>query len=332
MEKGLSVLTGATGHVGYAVLKELLAREEKTRILIRKDVAIFKGMDCEKAFGDVTDLPSLVAAFEGAETVYHFAGVIEVNAGNEDLLWNVNVQGTKNVVEACRVQGVKRLVYASSVDVYPPLPNNQVMTELDRFSPDILEGLYAKTKATATQYVLDASKKGEVDAVVVHPSACIGPYDFKVSSVGDMVRMYLAGKFPVSMKFGAYNFVDVRDVATGTYFAAKQGRRGECYILCGETVSVEQFIAMLAATQGKQPPRLRLSHGFVSAIAPLMELYYKAAKKTPLLTRYSVRKLVSNCNFSYEKAAKELGYAPMPTQQSISDMVAWILEHEGKKQ
>lgn len=331
MEKGLSVLTGATGHVGYAVLKELLDKEEKTRILIRKDIPVFNGMNCEKAFGDVTDLDSLVSAFEGAETVYHFAGVIEVNAGNEELLWNVNVQGTKNVVEACRRQGVKRLVYASSVDVYPPLPGNQVMTELNHFSPDILEGLYAKTKATATQYVLDASKKGDIDAVVVHPSACIGPYDFKVSSVGDMVRMYLAGKFPVSMKFGAYNFVDVRDVAKGTYFAAKQGRNGECYILCGESISVGTFITLLAATQGKQPPKLQLSYGFVNAVAPLMELYYKAAKKTPLLTRYSVRKLISNCNFSYEKAAKELGYAPMSTKQSIADMVRWIRENEGKK-
>lgn len=331
MEKNISVLTGATGHVGYAMLKELASRGENTRILIRKDVDIFKGIDCEKVIGDVTDLDSLIAAFKGAKTVYHFAGVVEVNTGNEDLLWQVNVEGTKNVVEACKRQGVERLVYASSVDTFPPLPEGQLMRELDYFSPDVLEGSYAKTKAVATQYVLDNCRNGELDAVVVHPSACIGPYDFKVSSVGDMVRMYLAGKFPVSMSFGAYNFVDVRDVAVGTYLAAEQGESCECYILSGELVTVENFMRILAATQGKKPSRLRLSYGFVRAIAPLMEFYYKAAKKTPLLTRYSVRKLISNCNFSYEKAARDLGYRPLKVEDSIADMVKWIQEYEAKK-
>lgn len=323
----LCVLTGATGHIGYALLKELLDSGERVRILIRKDIPLFDGLDCEKSFGDVTDPASLEKAFAGAEVVYHLAGVIDINAGDESLIWNVNVQGTKNVVEACKKCGVKRLVYASSVDAIPPLPGNQVMRELDHFDPDILDGTYAKTKATATQYVLD-SQCDVLDVVVTHPGACCGPYDFKVSSVGEMVRMYMRGKFPVSLAFGMYNFVDVRDVAKGMHSAAEKGRPGECYILTSQAITVDQLLHILADKTGIPASHFKLPLWLAQAAAPLMEVYYKAAHKTPLFTRYSLRKLNSNCNFSIEKAQRELDYHPMSAHESFDDMVDWIAEHE----
>ncbi len=323
----LCVLTGATGHIGYALLRELLDSGEQVRILIRKDIPLFDGLDCEKAFGDVTDPASLEKAFAGADVVYHLAGVIDINAGDESLIWNVNVQGTKNVVEACKKCGVKRLVYASSVDAIPPLPGNQMMRELDHFDPDILDGTYAKTKATATQYVLD-SQCDALDVVVTHPGACCGPYDFKVSSVGEMVRMYMRGKFPVSLAFGMYNFVDVRDVAKGMHSAAQKGRPGECYILTAESISVDQLLHILADKTGIPASNFKLPLWLAQAAAPLMEVYYKAAHKTPLFTRYSLRKLTSNCNFSIEKAQKELDYRPMSARESFYDMVDWIAENE----
>ena len=328
MAERLSVVTGATGHVGFALIKELEARGEKFRILIRKESKMFDGIDCERAFGDVTDYDSLVKAFEGADVVYHLAGVIEINKGNEDMTWKVNVDGTKNVVEACKQCGVKRLVYASSVDAYPPLPDNQVMREIPRFNPEKLDGTYAKTKATATNFVFDNNSE-ELETVVVYPGACCGPYDFKVSSVGEMVRMFMKGKFPVSLSFGAYNFVDVRDVAKGMVAAADKGTPGEGYILTDEMVTVDQLIHILADICGFKAPSLKIPLGLANAFAPLMEVYYNAAKKTPLFTRYSIRKLTSNCNFSIDKAKAELGYEPMGAKQSFKDMVDWIAEYEG---
>ena len=328
MSEKISLVTGATGHIGYALLKELVDSGEKVRILIRKDSKQFDGIECEKVYGDVTDLDALLKAFEGVDVVYHLAGIIDINADQEDMIWSVNVGGTKNVVKACQEKGVRRLIYASSVDAFPPLPDNQLMTELDHFEPDILDGTYAKTKATATQFVLDEVKAGRLDAVVTHPGACIGPYDFKVSNVGEMVRMFVNGIFPVTLSFGAYNFVDIRDVAHGMYMAAKQGGKGECYILCGEQISVADFIAVTAKACGKKAPKIPLSYGFAKAVAPAAEVFYKVAKKTPLFTRYSIRKLVSNCNFSIEKARKELGYNPMTVEQSVTDMVKWIKENE----
>ncbi len=329
MENKKCVMTGATGHVGYALLSELAEKGDKPVILIRKDLPIFDGIDCTKVFGDVTDEDSLVKAFEGAEIVYHLAGMIEIKSGNDDAVYRVNVTGTKNVVSACKKCGVKRLVYMSSVDTYPPLPNGQVMTELNHYNPVVLEGAYAKTKAEATQYVLDSNGTDGLETVVVQPSACIGPYDFKVSSVGEMVRMFLKGSFPVTLGFGGYNFVDVRDVAKGTRAAAVKGRAGECYILCGDAVSVDEFIKTLAKVLGQKPPKITLQKKLVDVVAPVMEVYYKITDSTPLFTRYSIRKLISNCNFSYEKAKNELDYSPMTVEQSVKDMTDWIKENEG---
>lgn len=320
------VLTGAAGHVGYAVLMELIEQNEDVTIMIRKDNKIFDGLDCKRVKGDVTDYDSLVKAFEGMDTVYHIAGAVEINKGADEMTWKVNFEGTKNVLKACKENGVRRLVYMSSVDALYPLPDNKLMVEQTSFNPDELDGTYAKTKAAATQYLLD--NHGDVELVVLHPSACIGPYDFKVSSVGSMVRMCMKGAFPITMNFGAYNFVDVRDVAKGTYAAAKKGRNGECYLLCGDYMSVDEFIKILCRVTGHKEPKITIGNGIVSVAAPIMEVYYNITKTTPLFTRYSIRKLKANCNFSYQKAATELDYAPMSVEQSIKDMVDWIKNNE----
>ena len=330
MSEKLYALTGATGHVGFALLKEMLANGDKTRILLRKDPGYFEGMDVEKVKGDVTDYDSLLKAFEGCDTVYHVAGSVEIKAGFEERTRQINVGGTENVVKACLACGVKRLVYMSSVDTYIPLPGNQVMTEVYDYDPDKLEGAYAKTKAEATKYVLDSQGKNGLDVVVVQPAACMGPYDFKVSSVGSMIRMFMAGKFPVTLKFGGYNFVDVRDVAILTRTAALKGIPGSCYIACNKMCTVDEFIKLLAEACGTKAPKIGLGLGFCNLVAPLAEIYYKAADQTPLFTRYSIRKLCSNCNFSYEKAAKELDYNPRPLLESLKDTVAWIRANDKK--
>ncbi len=327
MAEKISVITGASGHIGYALLLKLLEQGENVRILIRRNEPRFDYLGCEKVFGDISDADSLEKAFSGADTVYHLAGIIDINNGDDDLVWKVNFEGVKNVVAACEKTGVKRLVYASSVDAYTPLPDNAVMREVTHFEPDTLEGTYAKTKASATNFVFEKCAEG-FPAVVVYPGACIGPYDYKVSNAGEMVRMCMNGFMPASLNFGAYNFVDVRDVADGMIAAAKKGTPGEGYILCGEPISTDDFIKTVMEVCGKKAPKIKMSRGVVNAAAPLMERYYKLAKKTPLFTRYTIRKLTSNCNFSIEKAKTELGYAPMSVKQSITDMVAWIRENE----
>jgi dihydroflavonol-4-reductase len=327
MEKRKVCLTGATGHVGFAILKELQNYDDRdVRILIRKDPGYFGDLRCEKVKGDITDYNSLVAAFEGCDTVYHVAGFVEIKPGHEGRVYSVNVNGTVNVIKACKACGVKRLVYMSSVDTYPPLPGNEEMTEIYSYSPEAVEGTYGKTKAWATQLVLDNNGVDGLETVVCQPSACIGPYDFKISSVGSMIRMFSTGKFPITMTFGGYNFVDVRDVAKGTIAAGDKAKAGEVYILCGKACTVDDFITTLAKVCGNKAPSIKIGKGIVSAAAPAMEVYYKLADKTPIFTRYAVRKLCSNCNFSYEHAAKDLGYSPRTLEESLKDTVEWLKE------
>ena len=323
------VLTGATGHIGYPLLLELLESGENPTILIRKDHAMFDNLDVPKVRGDVTDPDSLVKAFEGADVVYHLAGMIDISKGHTERIREINVGGTRNVVEACRKCGVRRLVYMGSVDTYVPLPGHLQMTEKDHYDPNWLEGDYAKTKAEATNYVLAQNGVDGLETVVCQPAACAGPYDYKVSSIGVMVRMYMQGVFNMKMDFGAYNFVDVRDVAHATHMAASTGRPGECYILSGYEMSVSDFVCTLARVSGKKPPFITLTKRFISTIAPGTELYYRLVKQTPLITPYSIRKLCSNCNFSNEKAKRDLDLHPMSVEDSMRDMMAWIREHEG---
>lgn len=328
MSSGLNVITGGKGYVGYALVKELEARGERMRLLLRTDSPYFDGIECEKFMGDVTDPEQLEKAFEGAETVYHVAGIVDISGTKDKQVWNVNYEGTKNVVAACKKCGVKTLVYCSSVDAIPVSNVMSVIREVDSFDPDLLEGAYAKSKAAASQYVLD-NADDKLKVCVVHPSCCIGPYDNNnTSSVGTMLRLFLKGLFPVTMNFGGYNFVDVRDVAKGMVSAAEKGRNGECYILSGYAHTLDEFIRTLAYVCDKKPPKFKIKKSMITMFLPAIEKMFDAMKLPPVLNDYSIRKLCENCNFSFFKAKTELGYNPMTLEESLNDTVEWMKERE----
>lgn len=320
----LNVITGGKGYVGFALVKELEARGEKMRLLLRTDSPYFDGIDCEKFMGDVTSLEQLEQAFEGADTVYHVAGIVDITGTKDKQVWDVNYEGTKNVVAACKKCGVKTLIYCSSVDAIPSSDDVNVIREVRTFDPDLLEGAYAKSKAAASQYVLD-SADDDLKVCVVHPSCCIGPYDNNnTSSVGTMLRLFLKGLFPVTMDFGGYNFVDVRDVARGMIAAAEKGRNGECYILSGYAHTLDEFIKTLSYVCDKKPPVIKIRKGMIVKFLPEIEKVFDALKLPPLLNEYSIRKLCENCNFSFYKAKYELGYNPMTLEESLNDTVEWM--------
>ncbi len=328
MNNKLSVITGGKGYVGFALVKELEARGEKMRLLLRTDSQYFDGIECEKFMGDVTNPEQLEKAFEGADTVYHVAGVVDITGTKDKQVWSVNYEGTKNVVAACKKCGVKTLVYCSSVDAIPSSDEMNVIREVSSFDPDLLEGAYAKSKAAATQYVLD-SADDDLRICVVHPSCCIGPYDNNnTSSVGTMLDLFLKGLFPVTMDFGGYNFVDVRDVAKGMVAAAEKGKNGECYILSGYAHTLDEFIRTLAYVCDKKAPKFKLRKSMILKFLPEIAKVFEALKLPPLLNEYSVRKLCENCNFSCFKAKVDLGYKPMTLEESLRDTVEWMRERE----
>lgn len=324
MSGGINVVTGGKGHVGFALVKELADRGESIRLLLRSDSKVFDNIECEKIMGDVCDSESLEKAFEGAETVYHVAGVVDISGEKDKQVWEVNVEGTKKVVAACKKCGVKNLVYVSSVDAVPVGNGNEEIVEISHFDPDLLEGTYAKSKAVATQFVLD-SADDSLKICVVHPSTCIGPYDNNgTSSMCSVIKLFAKGLFPMTFDFGSCNFVDVRDCAKGMVAAAEKGRNGECYFLCGKVISLDDFIGVLAEACGKKHPKIVIKQKFVNDIIPFCEKVFEIAKLPPMINEYSIRKISENFNFSNAKAMAELGFEPRPLVESLRDTVKWL--------
>lgn len=324
MSGEINVVTGGKGHVGFALVKELADRGESIRLLLRSDSKVFDNIECEKIMGDVCDSESLEKAFEGAETVYHVAGVVDISGEKDKQVWEVNVEGTKKVVAACKKCGVKNLVYVSSVDAVPVGNGNEEIVEISHFDPDLLEGTYAKSKAVATQFVLD-SADDSLKICVVHPSTCIGPYDNNgTSSMCSVIKLFAKGLFPMTFDFGSCNFVDVRDCAKGMVAAAEKGRNGECYFLCGNVISLDDFIGVLAEACEKKHPKIVIKQKFVNDIIPFCEKVFEIAKLPPMINEYSIRKISENFNFSNAKAMAELGFEPRPLVESLRDTVKWL--------
>ena len=320
------VVTGATGHIGNVLVRKLYERGYQVVAFVLKNdnIDIFKGLNIEYKYGDVNDIESLENAFLGADVVFHLAGIIEIGNGNKAKMYKVNVEGTKNVVDVCKKVGVKKLVYTSSVHAIKEKPKGEVIEETNEFSSKFVKGTYAKTKAEATKYVLDAQDE-KLDVIITHPSGVIGPYEYKRSNLGQLIIDCYYKKMKAYLD-GGYNFVDVRDVADGLVLALEKGRPGQCYILAGYYVSIKELMKYVEDITHVPAPKFKIARWFAYATGFLSEIYYKIMKQKPLFTSYSVYTTGTNSNFSIQKAQKELGYNPRPIKETMEDTINWLKE------
>ncbi len=246
------ILTGSNGHLGSTIARALSRRGEHVRGLILPGESPLPLPGVQYITGDVRDLSSLRPLFEGLRGrqiyVLHTAGIIDISDQVSPRTYDVNVNGTKNVLTLCREYKVQRLLYVSSVHAIPEGDKSQVLHEVSHFSPSAVVGGYAKTKAEATQLVLDAARDG-LDAVVVHPSGILGPYDRSGNHLVQLVNDYIKGKLPACVR-GGYDFVDVRDVAAGCLLALEKGRRGQCYILSNRHYEIRDLLRMIRGAGG----------------------------------------------------------------------------------
>lgn len=317
------IITGANGHLGNTLIRILRKTEVEIRGLLLPTEHRKERENIHYFHGDVRDTDTLSSLFEGlsdAEViVIHTAGIIDIAGTVSSQMYAVNVEGTRNIVKLCQEYGVKRLVYVSSVHAIPE-KRWSVQREVHHFSPEEVVGGYAKTKAEATQLVLDAVSKG-LDAVVVHPSGIIGPYDSSGNHLVQMITDYIRGKLPACVR-GGYDLVDVRDVAAGCIAAAEKGRTGECYILSNRHYEIREVLGMVREYGGgRRLPTLPI--WMAKAAAPLLGWIAKKRHRRPLYTRYSLYTLHSNDKFSHEKASRELGYHPRDLVQTIQDTIRW---------
>ena len=318
------VVTGATGHVGNVLVRELLERGRPVRALVLpgEDTRPIDGLEIETAAGDVRDRDGLLRAFGGASTVYHLAGLVSILPGQRRALHEVNVLGTRNVLHACKQCGIGRMVYVSSVHALEEPPRGVPVTENAGNDPLRIIGDYAQSKALATREVMSAAKEG-LDAVVVYPSGVVGPYDFKVSEMGRLILDFARGRLPGYVE-GAYDFVDVRDVVNGLIAAGEQGRAGEGYILSGEILSVSRLMTILQNLTGIAAPSFCFPPWLANSAAIFTPLLAAVTGTKARFTRYSLCVLRSNAQMDCTKARLELGYQARTLEVSFTDAIEWF--------
>lgn len=318
------VVTGAPGHIGNNLVRQLVEKGQRVRCMAVRGESLrpLEGLDVEIVEGDVRDPASLDAAFSGATDVFHLASVISLIPGHEDLLEQVNVRGARNVAEACLRQGVRRLVYTSSIHALLEPPHGTPIDESTPIDPVRVSLAYSKSKAKGTLEVLDVAAKG-LDVVLLFPTGVVGPYDFKPSEVGQMILDFGRRRMPVRLA-GGYDFVDVRDVAAGHILAWEKAPPGEKYILHGEWISVDDIMQELSMVTGVPVPRFRLPSGLARAAAVTVSSVCRLTKARSPFNIDSFDTLQGNSLVVTRKAEAELGFSPRPIRQSLRDAVQWF--------
>jgi dihydroflavonol-4-reductase len=319
------VVTGATGHVGAALVRALVVKGQPARCLVHKNTAALDGLDVEIVRGDVCDVASLQRAFRGADMVYHLAAVISLSMKDWPVLETVNVGGTRNVIEACRRAGVRRLVHFSSIHSLVQAPFSLPVDEARPLS--LARGCppYDRSKAAGEKEVRQAIEAG-LDAVIINPSGIIGPYDFGPSHLGEALISLAQNRLP-ALVTGGFDWVDVRDVVAAAMRAGEQAPSGSRYLLSGHWVSMCDIARMVASITGAPEKKFTCPLWLAGLAAPLIEGISKVRGKRPLYTSFSLRALKSNRHISHEKATRELGYQPRPFRETLVDTLRWFADN-----
>jgi dihydroflavonol-4-reductase len=316
------VVTGASGHIGANIVRELLAQGHKVRALVHSSKKALENLDVETVRGDVTDYESLLRAFCRADYVIHTAGYVSINDDEWDTLLEMNVNGVKNVISACRKCEVKRMIHFSSIEAVnrnafsKPIDESFPLDMRDKASP------YARSKVMGEQLVREAIAEG-FDAVIVNPAGVIGPFDFKFGKSTQAVINICKGKLPI-LVHGAANWVDVRDVAKAVVAALLRAPKGERYMLSGHKIDLKTFVKTIEAEIINTKTRIYIPIWLVDLFIPVASLYYRLVDKEPLITHVSMDALKGNWDISYEKAMRDLSFVPRPFKHTISDMIRWM--------
>ena len=325
------LVTGATGFLGRAVAEELVRRKAQVHALVLHDdpYTDLLPKEVRTVIGDVCDKSSLSDFFADADSrtcVIHCAGIVSVASRPGPRLYQVNVGGTWKVLRQCMEHDVGKMVYVSSVHAIPEKPKGCIISEDCEFSPGLVDGDYAKSKAAATELVFDVAERG-LNASIVFPSGIIGPGDLQGGSFTSMAKSFLSGKLPFAVR-GGYDFVDVRDVARGILACSESGEPGKGYILSGCYVTIRRMLQLVGKAAKLKYRSICLPLGLARLAAPYYERRSLRERKPLFFTPYSVSVLASNGQFSHAAASERFAYQPRPIEETLGDMTAWLLNQK----
>jgi dihydroflavonol-4-reductase len=325
MPNDLTLVTGATGFVGSAVARALLARGMRVRALVRAggDRRNLDGLPLELAVGDLRDPSSLAAAVAGCRTLFHVAADYRIWVPDPAEMLRANVEGTRALMLAALAAGVERVVYCSSVAALGLHSDGTPADETTPVHEAQIAGIYKKSKYRAEQAVLELVRERGLPAVIVNPAGPIGPRDIKPTPTGRMIADAARGRMPAYVETGI-NVVHVDDVAQGHLLALDHGRIGERYILGSENLTLRHLLALVDDVTGRRQRRVPLPRQALWPLALASEGLARIAGIEPLVTRDHLRMAKKLMFFSDAKARTELGYAPRPARAAVADAVAWF--------
>ena len=324
MKKAL--VTGAAGFIGSHVVQELLKENVEVKALIRpgEDTTNLKGLNVEMMEGDILDLSAVQKAMQGVDTLFHLAAIYAIWMKDWSRIYEVNMQGTQNVLWTALKSGVGRVVYTSSIAALGIAPGTELSNEETPFNQYTLNHHYIITKYLSQQTALGFARN-DLDLVVVNPCFPFGANDIAPTPTGQIIKDILEGKNFFYFN-GGLNIVDVRDVARGHVLAAKHGRTGEKYILGNANVTMKEFMQMVYKAAGKEsgfllPVPVFVSKGFAHAFRWLSDNY---TRRVPVTTPPEVDYARQYLFFDASKAQRELGLKPTPIEESLKASVEYF--------
>ncbi len=318
-----TLVTGATGFLGSHVARLLVQRGEAVRLLVRpaSSMRLLEGLLAERVAGDLRDAASLDSAVAGVETVYHVAADYRLWARDPREIYESNVAGTRNLLEAARRAGVARFVYTSTVATMAVTRNGALPDEATATSLAEMVGEYKRSKWLAEQEALRAAAAG-LPVIIVNPTTPVGPGDAKPTPTGRILVDFLNGRMPAYVDTGL-NFVPVEDAAAGHLLAAEHGRAGERYILGGENLTLKAVLDMLSRISGRTAPRVRLPHAVALAAGYADAAFSFVTRREPRIPLEGVRMARHNMFVNTARAHCELGFAPGPVAAALDRAVLW---------
>jgi dihydroflavonol-4-reductase len=321
-----ALVTGATGFVGAAIAKALIASGWQVRVLARagSDRGNLQQLAAQVVEGDLNDPGSLEIALEGCSALFHAAADYRLGARDPKPLYLTNVEGTRNILSAARKAGVQRTVYTSSVATIGIPTDGRPGEERSPVALSDMIGHYKRSKYLAEEVAREAARTG-MSVVIVNPSTPVGPGDIKPTPTGQLVLDAALGRMPAYVDTGL-NIVHVDDVAAGHLLAFERGKTGERYILGGEDMTLRTILEQIARLVGRKPPSIRLPYAAVLPIAYVAEAFAKVSGRSGRVTVEGVRMSRKRMFFSSARAATELGYRWRPPLEAFEDALRWFRE------
>lgn len=323
-----TLVTGANGFVGSALVRALLGQEHQVRVLVRagSDRRNLEQLDIDLAEGDLTDAASLKRAVRGCSYMFHCAADYRLWIPDPDRMYRTNVDGTRDLLRAAADAGVGRMVYTSSVAALGINRDRRPADETAPVSLADMVGHYKRSKFLAEQAVRELVEEQGLPVVIVNPSTPIGPRDVKPTPTGRIIVDALRGKIPAYVDTGL-NIAHVDDVAAGHLAAFERGEPGKRYILGGENLPLQAILGIICDYAVLMPPRLRLPHATVYPFAWLAEQWARLSGKEPFATVDGVKMSKKFMYFSSALAQQELGYDARPARLAIEDAIDWFREN-----